>query len=110
MMGDLRIPLAFGVALSVFAAAAGQGAAEEAASPASDKDLQAAKDAFEAAQSAFVREQFDVAAEKFLAAFERKPYPAFLFNAAVSFEKSKQLGKAKELFERYLQADRNASD
>src|SRR5436190_11889322 len=59
-------------------------------------DLQGAKEAFEAAQTAFVREQYDVAAEKFLAAFEHKPYPAFLFNAAVSLEKGRQFDRAKE--------------
>src|SRR4051812_49949276 len=78
--------------------------------PAPDADLAAAKESFEAAQSAFVREQWDVAAEKFLGAFEHKPYPAFLFNAAVSFEKGKKLDRAKQYFEQYLTTDRNATD
>jgi len=82
-------------------------AADEAAP---DKDMQEAKESFEAAQTAFVKEQYDVAAEKFLAAFEHKPYPAFLFNAAVSLEKAKQLDRAKEYFEKYLQTDPNATD
>jgi hypothetical protein len=75
-----------------------------------DKDMLVAKEAFEAAQTAFVKEQYDVAAEKFLSAFEHKPYPAFLFNAAVSLEKAKQLDRAKEYFEKYLQTDPNATD
>ena len=42
------------------------------------------KEAFESAQSAFVRGEYLVAAERFLSAYEHKPYPAFLFNVAVS--------------------------
>src|SRR4051812_8869559 len=60
-----------------------------------DKSLGAAKEAFESAQSAFVRGEYLVAAERFLSAYEHKPYPAFLFNVAVSYEKAKQLEKAK---------------
>ena len=75
-----------------------------------DKALTAAKESFEAAQNLFVRGEYAAAAEKFLSAYEHKPYPAFLFNVAVSFEKSKQLEKAKQYFERYLEKDPNASD
>src|SRR3954453_594275 len=57
---------------------------------AKDIDLQVAKTEFENAQTLFIKEQFDDAAAHFLAAFARKPYPAFLFNAAVSFEKAKK--------------------
>jgi PEGA domain len=99
----------FLVAASVLMAAgrAGAGPAEE-ATP--DKDLTAAKEAFESAQGAFVRGEYAVAAERFLSAYEHKPYPAFLFNVAVSYEKSKQLEKAKEYFTKYLEKDPNASD
>ena len=55
------------------------------AEEAPDKDLKLAKESFEAAQTAFVREEYEQAADKFLNAFEHKPYPAFLFNAAVAF-------------------------
>jgi PEGA domain len=75
-----------------------------------DKGLTDAKDAFEAAQTAFVRGEYDTAAARFLEAYEKKPYPAFLFNVAVSYEKAKLLEKAKQYFERYLQVDPNASD
>jgi hypothetical protein len=81
--------------------------AEEAAP---DKELRLAKESFEAAQTAFVREEYEKAADQFLKAFEHKPYPAFLFNAAVAFEKAKRLDQAKEYFERYLSADAGASD
>jgi hypothetical protein len=75
-----------------------------------DQGLAAAKESFEAAQAAFVRGDYPAAAEKFLAAYEQKPFAAFLFNVAVSYEKAKQLEKAKQYFERYLEKDPNASD
>ncbi len=95
-----------GIAVSL-ALATGARAADE-ATP--DKGLTEAKDAFEAAQTAFVRGEYDTAAARFLEAYEKKPYPAFLFNVAVSYEKAKLLEKAKQYFERYLQVDPNASD
>ena len=67
-----------------------------------DKALNEAKDDFETAQTFFVRGEYDAAAAKFLEAYNKKPYPAFLFNVAVSYEKAKQLEKAKDYFERYL--------
>ena len=70
-----------------------------------DKELKLAKESFEAAQQAFVCEEFEKAADKFLSAFEHKPFPAFIFNAAVAFEKAKRLDQAKEYFGRYLSTD-----
>jgi len=84
--------------------------AEKAAEATPDKALNDAKEAFETAQTFFVRGEYDTAAAKFLEAYNKKPYPAFLFNVAVSYEKAKQLDKAKEYFERYLKDDPNASD
>ena len=57
-----------------------------------------------------MRGEYAAAAERFQSAYEHKPYPAFLFNAAVSFEKAKQLEKAKKFFTEYLEKDPNASD
>ncbi len=57
-----------------------------------------------------MRGEYAVAAERFLTAYEHKRYPAFLFNVAVSFEKAKQLEKAKQYFMKYLEQDANASD
>jgi tetratricopeptide (TPR) repeat protein len=85
-------------------------AAERAEEATPDKALNDAKEAFETAQTFFVRGEYDTAALKFLEAYNKKPYPAFLFNVAVSYEKAKQLEKAKEYFERYLKDDPNASD
>jgi hypothetical protein len=75
-----------------------------------DKALSDAKEEFETAQTFFVRGEYEAAAGKFLEAYNKKAYPAFLFNVAVSYEKAKQLEKAKEYFEKYLQDDPNASD
>ena len=95
------------VCLAVLEAPAAAAPAEE-STP--DKSLGAAKEAFETAQNVFVRGEYAVAAEQFLSAYEQKPYPAFLFNVAVSYEKAKQLEKAKQYFEKYLEKDPNASD
>src|SRR5262252_3637035 len=84
------------------------GGAGEESTP--DKALTSAKEAFESAQNAFVRGEYAVAAERFLSAYEHKPYPAFLFNVAVSYEKLKQFEKAKEYFTKYLEKDPNAND
>ena len=82
-------------------------AADEAAP---DPDLQAAKAEFEAAQTLFIKEQFDDAATHFLSAYARKPFPAFLFNAAVSYEKAQKLEKAGEFFQKYLDQAPDAAD
>ncbi|HEX3698709.1 MAG TPA: PEGA domain-containing protein [Polyangia bacterium] len=75
-----------------------------------DPALQAAKEFFETAQTLFLKEQYEAAAEKFLAAFDKKPFAAFLFNTAVSYEKAKKLDLAKQYFEQYLEKDPQASD
>jgi hypothetical protein len=75
-----------------------------------DAELQAAKVEFEFAQTLFIKDQFDDAAAHFLAAFARKPFPAFLFNAAVSYEKAQKLDKAGEFFQKYLDSDPKAAD
>src|SRR6266498_996026 len=95
-------------AITTAAPAAPAAPAAEEATP--DKSLGAAKEAFESAQSAFVRGEYLVAAERFLSAYEHKPYPAFLFNVAVSYEKARQLEKARDYFTKYLDKDPNASD
>jgi hypothetical protein len=82
-------------------------AADEAAP---DPDLQAAKAEFEAAQTLFIKEQFEEAATHFLSAYARKPFPAFLFNAAVSYEKGQKLEKAGEFFQKYLDQAPDAAD
>ena len=80
------------------------------AEAAPDADLQAAKAEFETAQTLFIRDQYDQAAAHFLDAFARKPFSAFLFNAAVSYEKAQKLEKAAEFFQKYLDREPGAPD
>lgn len=79
-------------------------------SPDADAALQSAKTEFEDAQALYTRELYDDAAAKFLSAYERKPFPAFLFNAAVAYEKAKKLDQAVQFFEKYLEKDPEAKD
>jgi hypothetical protein len=75
-----------------------------------DPALQEAKAAFEEAQLLYTKDQFAEAAAKFLAAFDKKPFSSFLFNAAVAYEKGKELAKAVDTFQRYLTLDPGARD
>jgi hypothetical protein len=105
-----RAVLLLGVAASLGMAAGARAGTDATSDATPDKGLTEAKDAFEAAQNAFVRGEYDKAAARFLEAYEKKPYPAFLFNVAVSYEKAKLLEKAQTYFEKYLQVDPNATD
>src|SRR5262249_53001444 len=83
-------------------------AAEEAAR--TEPALIAAKAEFEEAQTLYIRERFGDAAQKFLSAYEHKPFPAFLFNAAVAEEKDNRLDVAIQSFKKYLEKDPKAAD
>jgi len=82
--------------------------AEEAVVP--DAALQEAKVAFEEAQALYTKDQFVEAAAKFMAAYDKKPFSSFLFNAAVAYEKAKQLDKAAATFQKYIEVDPQARD
>jgi hypothetical protein len=84
--------------------------AQESATPEADVQLTAAKVEFEEAQRLFIKEQFDGAAAKFLAAFEKKPYGAFLFNAAVAYERSQKWELSIDYFQRYIDKNPEARD
>jgi hypothetical protein len=99
-----------GLLMGAALAQPGPPAAPPAADGTPDKDLQAAKQEFEEAQTLFIREKFEDAAQKFQAAYSKKPFPAFLFNVAVSYEKALQLEKASEYFQKYLDKDPGAAD
>ncbi|HVV16559.1 MAG TPA: PEGA domain-containing protein [Polyangia bacterium] len=105
-----RVCLRIAAALLAVSSSFGTPAVARAAEDSPDKALAEAKDDFETAQNFFVRGEYDAAAGKFLEAYGKKPYPAFLFNVAVSYEKARQLEKAKQYFEKYLQDDPNATD
>jgi hypothetical protein len=77
---------------------------------AADPALAAAKADFEEGQTLYIKEAWNDAAAKFLAAYDKKPFGAFLFNAAVSFEKGKKYEQAIQFFEKYLEKDPQAKD
>src|ERR1017187_7675733 len=89
-------------------AATGTASAQEKAAP--DPALQEAKVAFEEAQTLYTKDQFEEAAAKFMAAFDKKPFSSFLFNAAVAYEKAMQYQKAVNAFQKYLEIDAQARD
>ncbi|HEY0714044.1 MAG TPA: PEGA domain-containing protein [Polyangia bacterium] len=75
-----------------------------------DAALVAAKAEFEEAQTLYIREAYGDAAAKFLAAYDKKPFGAFLFNAAVAFEKGQKFEQAIQFFEKYLEKEPQAPD
>jgi hypothetical protein len=86
------------------------GAPARAQEAGNDPGLAAAKAAFEEAQTLYFREAYGDAAAKFLAAYDKKPYGAFLFNAAVAFEKVKKYEQSIQFFEKYLEREPEAKD
>ncbi len=102
--------LAFSAAAPSAWAQAPAPVAAEAAAPAADPRLDAAKADFEEAQILFIKEQWDGAAAKFVSAYEKKPFVGFLFNAAVANEKAKRIELAIDYFSRYLKASPDAKD
>lgn len=100
--GSGRVALVFAVAL-VAASAPEVASAQDAAT-------QTAKRHFDIGQALYLQGKFTAAAESFLKAFGSKPFPAFLFNAAVAHEKNKDYAKALKLYERFLKADPHSSD
>lgn len=64
----------------------------------------------ERGQELYVQERYLEAAEEFKAAYEAQPSGAFLYNAAVAYERNADYGRAADYFARYLEADPNAVD
>lgn len=75
-----------------------------------DPALQAAKEEFEEGQTLYLQERYREAAAKFESAFEKKPFAAFLYNAAVCHEKARNIEQAIREFERYLALAPDAQD
>jgi hypothetical protein len=69
-----------------------------------------AKDHFDKGQGLYLRGMYDEAALEFISAFEAKSFPAFLFNAAVCYEKARNYERALEFFKRYLDGSPTATD
>ncbi len=72
--------------------------------------LEVARSHMEQGQAFYLQGRFDEAATEFELAFEAQHFSAFLFNAAVSYENAGHLAHAVTLFERYLEAEPEASD
>jgi tetratricopeptide (TPR) repeat protein len=109
MMRSLRILSSLFLGAAVLTGAAARTAvAQGEAAP--DPALQQAKAAFEEAQILYTKDQFEAAAAKFILAFDKKPFSSFLFNAAVAYEKAKDLPKAIDTFQRYITVDPSARD
>lgn len=77
---------------------------------AQDAELERARQQFEAGQDFYDKGEYEKAAAAFLAAYEVKPFAAFLYNAAVAYEKGKKYESAVEMFRRYLAEDPKAQD
>jgi tetratricopeptide (TPR) repeat protein len=106
MMGSHRIVSSLLLGAVVLAGTGRALGQEQPADPA----LQEAKAAFEEAQTLYTKDQYADAAAKFMAAFDKKPFSSFLFNAAVAYEKARDLQKAVDTFQRYLSVDPQARD
>jgi tetratricopeptide (TPR) repeat protein len=65
-------------------------------------DLAGARKHNERAMAAFALERFDVAAEEYEAAFEQKPLPELLYNAAQSYRLAGKKERAIRLYQSYL--------
>jgi hypothetical protein len=105
----LALPLgavvALGVVLGAPARARAQAQADDApASQSTDAAVEDAKNHFDEGQSLYLRAQYDEAALQFMAAYKSKPFPAFLYNAAVAYERGSNYPQALSLYKKYLAA------
>ncbi len=66
--------------------------------------------AFDRGQTAFNEGRTKDAANAFIEAYSQKPLPIFLHNAAAAYHKGGDNAKAIEYYQRYLNAEPNASD
>ena len=62
---------------------------------------EAAKRLFDEGQTFYLQKKYAKAAAKFVSAFQARPFPAFLFNIAVCYEKSGDYRQALKYYERY---------
>jgi hypothetical protein len=104
--GFARLSFVLVVACAAFAV----DAASSAPAFAQDAALENARKEFERGGDLFEKGDFQNAADAFMAAYKAKAFPAFVFNAAVCYEKLKDYKQAVELFKRYLAEDPKASD
>ena len=99
-MNRIRFALASGVIVLLLASPA----------IAQQDSMVAAKNAFDDGQNLYLQSKFAEAAAKFLEAYKHKHYAAFLFNAAVCFEKNKDFAKALKHYEQFAKEDPHSTD
>ncbi|MBW2460127.1 MAG: PEGA domain-containing protein [Deltaproteobacteria bacterium] len=83
---------------------------ESATSDEASDPADVARQHMEQGQELYVQERYLEAAEEFKAAYEAQPSGAFLYNAAVAYERNADYGRAADFFARYLEADPDAED
>jgi tetratricopeptide (TPR) repeat protein len=72
--------------------------------------LELARTHMEQGQELYGTGRFVEAAEEFLAAYDARPFSAFLYNAGIAYERHGNATRALELYEQYLERDPTASD
>ena len=75
-----------------------------------DNPLERARDHMELGQNAFETGDYETAAEQFVDAYAASPFPAFLYNAGLAYEKWGNKQKAAEMYRRYLDEEPGAAD
>ncbi len=103
-----RLPLLCALLALAPATAGAQAAADSATSERAS--LQAARDHMERGQELYAASQYLEAAEAFLAAYDARPFSAFLFNAGVAYERYGDARKAVRSYQRYLEREPDAPD
>ncbi|MEM9073040.1 MAG: PEGA domain-containing protein [Myxococcota bacterium] len=95
---------------AVFLLAAAASVASPAFAQSEREQLQLARDAMERGQEFYLGERYAEAAEAFLEAYEARPFSAFLYNAGIAYERLGQAQNGITYYERYLDAEPDASD
>lgn len=98
------------LALALSAALALLGTVAPAHAQSEREQLQQAREAMERGQEAYLGARWDEAAAAFLEAYRARPFSAFLYNAGIANERLPNVPEAIRLYERYLEAEPDASD
>lgn len=72
--------------------------------------LELARSHMEQGQELYGRQRYVEAAEEFLAAYQAREFSAFLYNAAICYERYGDPTRAADLYQRYLDREPSASD
>lgn len=86
------------------------GSAAPAEAQSSRQMLEMARTHMEQGQDLYARGRYVEAAEEFLAAYQAREFSAFLFNAALCYERYGDPARAADYYQRYLDREPQASD